>query len=338
MTMTTAPQSPAVVDRRVSRLLRWYPRSWRARYGAEFAELLAADIAEQPRSLRRSVDVARSGLRNRLALLALTGHPFDPHAAAKAGLTTPIWCAASCGILGASMWSQLAIGAQWAVPRHQGFSLAIELMNTAMLAFGLLAALLLAGISRHVVGAIRAGQARTVLLPTSLLIVGAAVLIIGGRHFANAWPGTGGHLLTPQDLVPTWLAAFCWATTMWITSYLAHPAALAAFPAAQLAWMAICPAAICVLLIGASRLVRQVRRSPGALRFELWLSGICAAGMLLFAGGGLCWLLSPTGLMPAFHAGSIDKVAVLAVVLLLGAGAQALRHGRLAATTGPDRL
>lgn len=30
-------------ERHAARLLRWYPAAWRARYGAEFTELLLAD-------------------------------------------------------------------------------------------------------------------------------------------------------------------------------------------------------------------------------------------------------------------------------------------------------
>ncbi|MGZ4433306.1 MAG: hypothetical protein ACXVW7_06715 [Trebonia sp.] len=35
-------------------LLLSYPKTWRERYGDEFAELLAADIEERPRSWRRT--------------------------------------------------------------------------------------------------------------------------------------------------------------------------------------------------------------------------------------------------------------------------------------------
>ena len=46
------------VRRRVARLVRWYPRSWRERYGDELADVLEQSIAERPRSLRRAADVA----------------------------------------------------------------------------------------------------------------------------------------------------------------------------------------------------------------------------------------------------------------------------------------
>jgi len=331
--MTTAGRAghQPVAGRRADRLLRWYPRAWRTRYGDEFAELLGAEIAEQPRSFRRGVNVAASGVRSRLAQLGLTGHPVDQRAAAKARLSILIWCAAACGVLGAAMWSQLAVGRQWAAPAHPGVGLAFELMTGAMLAFALLGAMLLASASRVVLGAVRRRRASRLWLPVLLIVAGATVIFIGGRHFANAWPGTGGHLLAHQALIPAWLAAFCWASTMWITSYLAHPAALAAFPVGQLGWMAACPAAIGALITGAARLLRGVERSPGTLRFEKWLAGITAAGLLLLIGGALSWLISPgAGVMPAFHVGLIDKAAMLALVLLIGAGWQALRHGNLA--------
>jgi hypothetical protein len=59
--------SRAGADRRARRLLRWYPRRWRARYGVEFAQLLIDDISDRPHSWRRTLDVARSGLAVRLA-------------------------------------------------------------------------------------------------------------------------------------------------------------------------------------------------------------------------------------------------------------------------------
>ena len=75
----------AVAATRVRRLLLWYPRGWRDRYGDEFAELLIAEQAEQGASWLRSANVAATGLRARLAAAGLAGHPLDPSAAAPRG-------------------------------------------------------------------------------------------------------------------------------------------------------------------------------------------------------------------------------------------------------------
>ena len=74
---------------RAARLLRWYPRPWLDRYGAEFTELLIADIADRPRSRARTLDVSRGGIVARLADAGLTGGPVVP---ARAGTASaPGW-------------------------------------------------------------------------------------------------------------------------------------------------------------------------------------------------------------------------------------------------------
>jgi hypothetical protein len=50
-------------DRRVARLLRWYPRGWRERYGDEFSELLRESLRD---GRRVWLDVVRSGIGERL--------------------------------------------------------------------------------------------------------------------------------------------------------------------------------------------------------------------------------------------------------------------------------
>jgi hypothetical protein len=60
-------RSPAAKrDRRVTRLLRWYPAAWRTRYGYEMAALLHDTIAEGG-GPQVSLNVAKEGLAARLA-------------------------------------------------------------------------------------------------------------------------------------------------------------------------------------------------------------------------------------------------------------------------------
>src|SRR6266702_2446531 len=132
---------------RALRLLRWYPRGWRARHGDEFAELLIAEFAEHGPSRRRALNVAATGLRARLAGAGLAGHPLDPAAAARAGLATLASCVAAAGLAGGVMWAQLAIGLQWSVPGDDQLTQAMDLMSAALLVLAVLA--VLAGLSAH---------------------------------------------------------------------------------------------------------------------------------------------------------------------------------------------
>ena len=330
---------PAIVRSRAARLLFWYPPAWRARYGDEFAELLAAELAERPRDRWRAVNVAFSGLRARLADAGLLSHPLDQVAAARARLATLACSGALFAMFGAAMWSQLATGLQWAVPDNRGITQTLDLMSLALLTFCVVAALGLAGLIRAAIVTVARGQGRTLLGPAALAAVSATVLFIGGRHFANAWPGTGGHLLTTQGLVPAGVAAFCWSVTMWITSYWAHPAMLAAFPATQIAWMTMAPLAAVGLMTGLARLIRRVERSPRALSFETWLSRVAGAGTLLFLGGVARWMsAAEAGPRPAFHVGAIDLAGLAVLTLVVATGLRAMRAAADAGGAGALRL
>ena len=61
-------------ERRARRLLSWYPRSWRASHGDEFAALLEDSMADRPFWPRRAFDAAAHGLRLRSAELRLAFH------------------------------------------------------------------------------------------------------------------------------------------------------------------------------------------------------------------------------------------------------------------------
>ncbi len=325
-------------EERASRLLRWYPGAWRARYGAEFAELLAAELSERPRAAKLTANVALSGLRVRLAQAGLTGYPLDQPAATRSGLATLARCALVFVIGGAAMWSQVAIGVQWARPRHESVTQSLDLMSVSLLVFAVVALL---AVGRTALVAIRRRPGLALLRPGAIVLAGAAVLFFGARHFQNGWPGTGGHQLVHQGLVPAGVAAFCWAATMWVSSYLAHPAALAAFPAGQLAWMAISAIAAGAVIGATGRFLRRLNWSPGDLRYATWLGRAGSGAMLIYLGGAVLWLISPGGgMMPAFHVGSIDLAAMALLAVALLVNGQALRGtaaARLALTGTGDQ-
>lgn len=306
--MTTEP----VARSRVNRLLLWYPSTWRARYGAEFAELLAAEFAERPRDRKRTVNVALCGMRVRLA---------------NADTAILACCGALFAAFSAAMWSQLATAVQWAVPDNRGITQALDLMSLALLTFCVVGAFGLAGVIRAAAVTVARHRGGALLGPAALAVVSAAFLFIGGRHFANAWPGTGGHLLAAQSLVPPGAVAFCWSITMWITSYWAHPAMLAAFPVTQLAWMTLTPLGVGGLTTGVAQLIRRLERSPRALCCEIWSRRVAGGGMLIFLCGVLRWIAA-AGPRPAFHVGSIDLAGLAVLLLVVAAG---LRTRRAAA-------
>jgi hypothetical protein len=57
-------------QRRINRLLRWYPLTWRETHEDEFAALLEDSLSERPLWPRRGLDIALQGSRLRLAELS----------------------------------------------------------------------------------------------------------------------------------------------------------------------------------------------------------------------------------------------------------------------------
>jgi hypothetical protein len=323
--------APDAAAPRAARLLRWYPKAWRSRYGEEFTELLISDIGERPRSRSRTADVIRGGMVARLADAGLCGCAPEAAAQVRASLASLACCAAVFLGFGGAMWSQLTIGWQWSEPDPVG-AIATLVMSGAMLVFAVLALLAALPVAWSVVSRLAPGRSRGLLGPSALFLVGLAVVGVGGRHFGNGWPGTGGHPWARQGLVPGGVAAFSWASTLSVSSFWAHPAALAAFPGAELAWMAVSPLAGACVVVGAATAVRRTELSPGVLGFETRLGIAACITMAVFLGGCCAWITDRApGPGNLFHPGAIDVAGVAVMAVALAVARQAARQARTGA-------
>jgi hypothetical protein len=306
--------------RRVKRLVRCYPRGWRARYGEEFTQLLLDDISERPRSLARTADVLRSGALARLAFAGLAGDALQPTEQVRAGLAMLGLSVVTFLAVGIAIWSQLTTGWQWSAPDESATKAGMLVMTGALVAFGVVALLAAIPVAWALCREFVRGRGRKLVPPLVALVAGALVLVIGSIHFGHGWPGTGGHPWSGRDVVPGWVASFCWAATLWITSYWAHPGALATFPASEVAWMVAGPIAMFAVLIGLARTIRRLPVSDRVLRYESWLGLTAAVVLAGFLAGASSWVISggpsPRGL---FRVGTIDTVgvAVMAAALIL---------------------
>jgi hypothetical protein len=327
-----APVPGAAVRRRVSRLLGWYPRPWRERYGEEFSELLGADLCERPHAWRRSADVAWCGVAARLRLAGMSGPRLGAVDQVRASMVVLAGAIAVFLVAGVATWSQVTVGWQWSAPDSVEVTTAMVVMTVAV--FALVAVVALAAVP-IVVAVGRAGLRRHLgtVAPAVAALAGMAALVVGGRHFANGWPGTGGHPWALQGLVPGGVAAFGWSSTLAVTSYWAHPGALATFPAPELAWMAASPVAMAGALVGTVRTVRRVQLSARVLRYEAVLGAAAAVCMTLFMAGAACWVTTGVpGPRHLFKTGAIDPVEL---VVMAGAVLVAWRAATRARRGGP---
>jgi hypothetical protein len=310
----------ADLRKRAAGLVRWYPREWRERYGEEFVEFLVADLEEQPRSMGRTVDVARSGLLARLAASGLAGRSLDPAAHGRRSLAV-FGCAVSLFLTAAlALWAQLTIGWQWSAPDTVATVSAMVLMTVAVVAVAAACISCAVPVVWTALRTLMLGRPWTIIRPFSLLGAGLAVLLVGTHHFANGWPGTGGHPWSHQGIVPGGVAAYAWASTLFVTSYWLHPAALGHFPGSEVAWMVASPLALAAVVVGAAKIVRRVDLSERVLRFERGMGFVAAGAMTLFFAGAALWVVDGgPGPRNLFHIGSIDvlDLAVMGLSLVL---------------------
>ncbi|HUD69876.1 MAG TPA: hypothetical protein VMQ40_06530 [Acidimicrobiales bacterium] len=323
---------------RARRLISWYPRSWRARYGDEFCALLECELDERPRSLRRALNIAWSGTLARATRAGIAGMPGGTPTQARSSLA---WLAASLAAfltVGLAVWSQLVVGWQWSSPRTAGTTLGIIAMSGAVLALAVLGACAVAPIVAIVaVRIVRGTRRRRLVVPAGVAALATTVLIVGARRFENGWPGTGGHHWAHQGLVPGGVAAFLWAATLAITSYWAHPGALQSFPAPEVVWMAVSPVAMAALAVAASVTLRRVELPARLARFEFRVGQLASVAMAAFLLGSIGWLSDssprprsiPSNL---FHVGAIDIAAAVVMALALVCAHQAVARG-IGATT-----
>ena len=262
--------------RRTGRLLRWYPRSWRARYGEEFAELLLAELTEQPRSYRRSVNIIVSGLLARCTTVGLTSHELPPAEQIRCGVAT--LCCALGGFLalGVAMLAQLATGWQWFSPNSAPVATGTVIMALAAGCLALAVVAAAAPVAWHAVLALIRLRDRRLVRPAIVAACCAITLTAGTRHFANGWPGTGGTG-AEHGLVPGGVAAFGWASTLSVSSFWAHPAMLSRFPVSELAWMVVSPLAGLGMIAGLALLLRRLMLPVRVARYIWRASRRCRA-------------------------------------------------------------
>jgi hypothetical protein len=310
----------SAAEQRAERLVRFYPREWRARYGDEFVAMLSDDIAERPRSFVRTFDVARAGMLTRLQMAGVSGDALESEGQLRAGLVT---IAVALGVFLAAalaIWSQLTIGWRWAAPSVDATRSGMVLLSLAMAVFAALAVAALLPLAWSALRAVRSNDSGGLRRSLLLVACGAAVLIVGSIYFDHGWPGSGGHDWSGRDVVPVAVARVCWAATFWISTYWVHPHQLLAFPAIELAWMVISPAALIMTLIGAAKTLRRMPLNARLLRYESWLGAVAGFVMAAALAGAGSWVLAGSGSVPGlYRSGALDAVgiAVMAVMLVL---------------------
>jgi hypothetical protein len=319
----SAPEAQA----RAARLVRWYPGEWRTRYGEEFTELLAAQIADQPRSWTRTLDVVFGASMARLAALGLAGTTVDPSDQPRRSLATLGSALAVFLSFAVSIWSHLIIARRWAAPATTATHRAIIIMTIAVavcVGAGVVGAIPLAWAVIRASGRWSDMKLRTGAL---LFVTGIGVLIAGAFALHHGWSGIGTQPWAQQSRGPGGPAALLWISTLAVSAFWAHPTILLSLPASELTWMAISPIALVVAVVGAAKTVRRLDLSIRELRFVTRTAQLAIAGLGLFLFGTLTWLVDGgPGPDRLFQAGTVDQIGLVVMTATLLVAIRTIRR------------
>lgn len=298
-------------DARVARLVRLYPKDWRARYGDEFSDLLA----EQPRSWVDTLDVASGAVMAHLAALGLSGTTIHRSDQPRRSLAT-LGCALALFMtIAISIWSHLSVAGRSGDPTVATHT-AILIMTVAV---AICVAAAGVGSIPIVCMGIKAATRRSCLrAPVLLMLAGAGVLTAGAIAFHAGWSGAGRQLWSQPSIGPGGPASYLWVSTLSVSAYWAHPTILSALPRSELAWMAIDSVALVASIVGAAKVIRRLDLSPRLVLFLTHTARAATAGLALFVSGTLIWLVDDGGgATRLFRAGAVDRLGLLVMTAAL---------------------
>jgi hypothetical protein len=297
--------------RTAGRLMRFYPPSWRARYGEELEALILDMSAGRRVPWHVRADVAGAGGRERLRGLGLAGDG-SPQARARGGAALVLWAWALFVLAGAIVqrtsehWDTALPGAHALASRAFDGLLGVAVVASVLVLVGI--GLALGALLRFLRDGGWPQIRRTVIvagLMTALLVAATIGLVV--------W----AHGLTARDRQ-------------------GHDTAYAI---AFLAWAALCAGTLVSWTAAATRTAACLSLRDVTLRFQTWLAVSVSVAMAVMAAATAVWWISVANVAPAAltgssagHASALVPQLVVAMALMVVAtavgAAGARRAGR----------
>jgi hypothetical protein len=278
--------------RRALRLLRWYPPAWRDRYGEEFVDLMEQELADTPRSVKRTANVVVKGLIARLGDVGLVRPALEVAKPEGVSVATGFVLAALFAPLALHYWSDAMIrwnqNPRWtsSIPISILTACATVLMATVLLlAIGILVALLAAA-GRS----IGRGERSRIIGPLAVILGSGSILGLTAYLSLTNLVSRGGFQWTHPGNAIKQLAGIALSATdnsswMWNSP-------LRRFAAAPGLLAAALPMVLVAFALAVAALARRVHYSPtSAVRGRL-IAKLLASSMALFMVDYLAWILA----------------------------------------------
>jgi hypothetical protein len=298
--------------RDLSQLLRWYPATWRERYGDELLALIDDEIGDSDPPFRLRLSLARHGLTERARGAGLVGPSASRESDLRRGFLLVLIAWSSFVVAGAG-YSKAAEHFQAAVPAgsHTLPSVAFDIV----VAFGVLGGI--------------------------LVLVGAAIAAPGLFRLLRdgAWPGLRRHAMRAIAVSAGAVAAVVplalWAHHL---SDNQRNGGSVGYSAAFLAWATLVVISIALWTAVAVAVGRRVHLSPPALRAEAALAIGAAAAMVVVALAIAVWWAAMAIYAPPFLSSARPGAVSAAFNLPLDAVAAVMLFGLAVSSVGVRRI
>jgi hypothetical protein len=308
-------------SRRATRLLRYYPKSWRDRYGDEFVDFMEQSIVDQPHNTRRTSNIILKSFKARLGELGLLGSTMESATAPKAALSTSTVLAAVFTVFALFYWSCAMVA--WNSNPHVATTLAVSIGTAAITVSTMLLSLTLLLLSVvliwHALRSALSKHDKRVVWPL-VLILGSTTVIVNSMHqYLRFTIARGGIEWTHVGVALKQVAgATQWVTqrTIWGPSWTGWHI----FTAQGLLNVGT-PVAVLVLALSMAKLIRLSEVSAFATRAGRWATTSLALGMLFFLVSFAGWELAGgfnNSWMARFTQMQKSLFVVIAFIALLG--------------------
>ncbi|HUZ41175.1 MAG TPA: hypothetical protein VMU68_07265 [Acidimicrobiales bacterium] len=304
----------------VRRLLRWYPASWRARYGDEFLALVEDRLHETPLTMRLRSSIAIAGVRERCYGSGLVGARSTRSTQRRSGSLT-VLVAWSIMIVGGASLAKMA--------EHFAVALPTSSRTTATFAFDMTA---VAGI-----------------VGTGLVVFGVIVALPGFARLLHAggWPQVrrtiSRSLISSVVLMAATIGLAVWAHQLNSTQ---RNGGDGLYSAAFVAFAFVAAITIGLWTRTSVAAASRIDFTPRELRWESHFAlGVCFSSIVVVVGTS-AWWIQMSQHAPWFLDGALTGVSgspwsariVVTVLVMAFATATALWGAvRIALTYRPDR-
>ncbi|MGB8197218.1 MAG: hypothetical protein WCF25_09465 [Acidimicrobiales bacterium] len=312
--------------RRAKRLLLWYPKAWRERYGEEFVDHLEQESAERSLNARCVFNIARKGIGARIGDLGFATSTLSAEDQSRAAVATSFALLSLVVVLMLSFWSLAML--RWSSRTYHPIPVSASTGALTVL-MGIVSLVLLALVVLVVCSTVRQfihRQGRPLVVPSTLAAVSGALLVYSVRgvpqvlywyvHGDHAHPGIGFN--HPGSAIAAIAQTTFGVTQNWVVFWnLPHGDATSFVVVSELV-----PIAVVVFAVSMASLWRRVELPPIVERMHTTLVSLVGASTAAFMVAYFMWLGfgGPSGyevfVPEGSHVGAA-YVAMLGIVVVL---------------------